>query len=475
MEAISKPSGIPTNGEHTGIFVHRRSRAEQRGIGKSLRKECPRVSHKVWKAGKSRPDPVNLIEKANIGRMPDLVPLRHGRMSVSPFTFYRGSAAIMSSDLANTPNSGIHVQCCGDAHLSNFGGFATPERQVIFSINDLDETVPAPFEWDLKRLTTSFVVASRNNKFKDSVARDMAVTCSRSYRKHMTEFSKMSALELWSYSLKAEILISSIKDRKFRRNASRRLEKERASSIAEDIFPKLAESSGDTHFIKDQLPTIFHKEGHPPGEIAEEINDVFLIYRDSLIPAYRVLLDHYELKDAAIKVVGVGSVGTLCWVLLLMDNNGNPLFLQVKQAKASVLEAYAGKSEYPNHGQRVVNGQRLMQPYSDIFLGWTENKENGNQFYFRQLRDIKIKILVETLDKSKMKLYAGWCGYALALSHARSGDPALISGYLGKNKEFDEALATFSVSYANQNEKDYAVFKRAIREGKLKATYENEK
>ena len=474
METLSALE-VHTGGELAEALKPHPSREEQREQGKQMRNDCLRASHKVWKAHKDRPDPVSLIEKANIGRMADLVPLRHGRMSASPFTFYRGSAAIMASDLATTPSSGILVQCCGDAHLSNFGGFATPERQVIFSINDLDETHPAPFEWDLKRLTASFVVASRNNMFKETDARQMAVVCARSYREHMAEFSEMSALDLWSFSLQADMLISTIKDPVFRNRAVKRLTKARESSVVDDVFPKLAETTGDTHLIKDQLPTIFHLEGYSPGQIAKTISDAVDVYRETLTPAYRGLFDRYELKDAAIKVVGIGSVGTMCWVLLLMDNGGNPLFLQVKEARNSVLEPYAGKSVYPNHGQRVVNGQRLMQPYSDIFLGWTEGKLEGRHFYFRQLRDIKIKILVETFGKSEMELYAGWCGYAMALSHARSGDPALLRGYMGKSDEFDEAIGSFSVSYANQNEKDYAVFKKAIRDGKLKAVYEEEK
>jgi uncharacterized protein (DUF2252 family) len=449
------------------------SRKEQHIRGKLIRNACPRASHKKWKAVKDRPDPVSLIEKANVGRLPELIPIRHGRMAVSPFTFYRGAAAIMASDLATTPSSGIRVQCCGDAHLSNFGGFATPERRVIFSINDLDETLPAPFEWDLKRLTASFVVASRNNEFKESDARDMALACARSYRNHMVEFSQMSALELWSFSLQADMLVANIKDAAFRNRAIRRLTKASASSVADDIFPKLADSVGNSHVIRDQLPIIFHMPGHTPGEIAEVVRSTFSRYRESLSPASRVLLDRYKIEDAAIKVVGVGSVGTWCWVLLMMDNGGTPLFLQVKEANASVLEPYAGRSVYSNHGERVVNGQRLIQPYSDIFLGWMQGTgEFKKHFYCRQLRDIKIKILVETFGRKEMELYADWCGHAMALSHARSGDANLISGYLGKSGVFDEALASFSISYANQNENDYHAFKRAIRDKRLKAEFE---
>ena len=473
MENLSTDK-VQTGGKLTEALQAHLSRAELYELGKSLRKKCSRVSQKAWKAAKNRPDPVSLVEKANEGRMLELVPLRHGRMSMSPFTFYRGSAGIMASDLAMTPISGIQVQCCGDAHLSNFGGFATPERQVIFSINDLDETLPGPWEWDLKRLAASFVVASRNNTFSESYAREMALSCARSYREHMLEFSEMSALDLWSFSLQLEILISEIKNPDMRRNAFKRLAKERSKSVAEDVFPKLANSLGDSHFIKEQLPTIFHMPGHTPGQIAEVVSEAFALYRESLRPAYQLLLDRYEIKDAAIKVVGVGSVGTSCWVLLLMDNGGNPLFLQVKEARTSVLEAFTTKSLYTNNGERVVDGQRLMQPYSDIFLGWTQGRL-GKHYYFRQLKDIKIKIAVESFNKNQMQLYADWCGYALALSHARSVDPALISGYIGKSDVLEEAMATFSVSYADQNEKDFDVFKRAIRDGRLKAVFDEEK
>ncbi|HEY2350434.1 MAG TPA: DUF2252 domain-containing protein [Puia sp.] len=475
MEAISDHE-VETRGEMKEAFIRQLSHSEQRERGKYIRKSCPRMSHKVWKARKDRTDPVSLIEKANVGRMPDLIPIRHGRMVASPFTFYRGAAAIMASDLSTTPNTGIRVQCCGDAHLSNFGGFGTPERRVIFSINDLDETLPAPFEWDLKRLTASFVVASRNNKFKESDARDMALACARSYRNHMVEFSEMSALELWSFSLQADKLLPGIKDPAIRNRALKRLAKESASSVADDIFPKLAGSNGDSYFIRDQLPVIFHMPGHTPGQIADVVSTTFKRYKETLSPAARVLIDRYEIKDAAIKVVGVGSVGTMCWVLLLMDNGGTPLFLQVKEANASVLESYAGPSIYGNHGERVVNGQRLIQPYSDIFLGWMQGTgEYKKHFYVRQLRDIKIKVLVESFGKNIMELYADWCGHAMALSHARSGDADLLRGYMGKTDEFDEALASFSVSYADQNEKDYQSFKRAIRDGRIKAEFEKTK
>lgn len=443
-------------------------------MGKSLREKCPRSSHAAWQPTADRPDPVSLVLKADEGRLPELLSLRHGRMVLSPFTFYRGSALAMAVDLACTPATGVRVQCGGDSHLVNFRGLGTPERQVIFAINDLDETLPAPWEWDLKRLAASFVIACRDNGLSEWFAKDAAITCVRSYREHMAEFGEMKLLDLWYFALDSEMLISTIDDPGLRRRAIKRLAKARESSTSEGIFPKLVDESGGALAIKDQLPAIFHWKDHAPGEVHPEIRRPFDQYRETLTPAHRMLLDHYEIKDAAIKVVGVGSVGTACWVLLLMAGGGDPLILQVKEARASVLEAYAGKSVFLNHGQRVVNGHRLMQPASDIFLGWTEGKL-GRHFYVRQLRDVKIKFAVETFGTAEMTLFAQWCGWTLALSHARSGDPSVISGYLGKSDAFDKAIAAFSVAYADQNEKDHAVLKRAIRDGKIEAVIEEPK
>ncbi len=456
------------------LFTHRRSLAERRAAGKQLRDACPREAHAVWKAPAARPDPVSLVLEGDKGRIPELLPLRHGRMALSPFTFYRGSALNMAVDLATTPATGVRVQCCGDAHLGNFRGMGTPERRIIFAINDLDETLPAPWEWDLKRLAASFVVACRNNNLSESTARDAVRNCVRSYREHMTEFSEMNPLDLWYCRVDSEMMLATLDDPEFRKRAIRRMEKERTRRVEEDLFPTFKKAAGKTPVIEDQLPAIFHWKGHKPGEIHPDSAEVFALYRDSLASSTRALLDRYELKDAAIKVVGVGSVGTACAVLLLTDGDGNPLVLQAKEARASVLEAYAGKSVFPNHGQRVVNGQRLMQPVSDIFLGWTKGRL-GRHFYIRQLRDIKIKFAVETFGKATMLLDAGWCGHTLALSHARSGDPALISGYLGKGDVFDKAIEAFSVAYADQNDRDYAALKRAISSGKLKAVIEEPK
>jgi uncharacterized protein (DUF2252 family) len=458
--------------ESDHVPVQPRSRADHYAAGKALRATCPRDAHAAWKAPADRRDAVELILEAEKGRVPDLLPLRHGRMVRSAFTFYRGAALTMATDLAVTPSSGIRVQCCGDAHLCNFGGFATPERKIIFSINDLDETLPAPWEWDVKRLAASFVVACRDNGLKDSVAKDVVLTCVRTYREGMAEFSQMRTLELWYRALGAEELIAGL-DPTLRKRAVKRIEKEQAKSRGEEMFPKLVEQKGNIPVIKDQLPTIFHAEGHPPGEVQQAVRDGLAAYRATLPPSYQALLDRYELRDAAIKVVGVGSVGTACWVLLFTAGEGDPLFLQVKEARASVLEPFAGASVFANHGQRVVNGYRLMQPASDMFLGWSQGPRR--HYFFRQLRDIKISIMVETFGPAEMDIYAGWCARALALSHARSGNSAMLSGYMGKSDAFDRAIAAFSVAYADQNEKDHAALDRAVRKGKVKAAFEEDR
>jgi uncharacterized protein (DUF2252 family) len=459
---------IPENNKFSFYYAPRSERYE---MGKQMRKNCPRSSHAEWKAPVNRHDPVDLILESNKGRIQKLLPLRHGRMARTPFTFYRGAALNMAADLSSTPVSGMFVQACGDAHLCNFGGFATPERNVIFSINDLDETLPAPWEWDLKRLAASFVVACRNNNLNEKIARDAAMECVRSYRENMNAFSEMKTMELWHYSLGPDQLISKLKDPELKRRGLRRLEKEKARSIAEEIFPQIAEGSGKSKYIKDELPSIFHWEGHLPGEISRVAIDAIELYKKSLPPGFSFLLNRYELKDLVIKVVGVGSVGTACWVALFMTGDGDPLFIQAKEARTSVLEAYAGKSIFPNSGQRVVYGYRLMQPFSDPFLGWSA-VEGGRQYFFRQLRDIKISIKVETFGKSEMMSFADWCGQALALSHARSGDSVMISGYMGTSNTFDLAIGDFSLAYADQNEKDHASLKKAIKSGKVEAEFE---
>jgi uncharacterized protein (DUF2252 family) len=454
--------------EKSRTFAPRPSRVELSARGVAMRKRCPRSSHAAWNAGDDRPDTLRLVEEGNRGRIPDLIPLRHGRMLPSPFTFYRGTALNMAVDLAGTPTTGFRVQACGDAHLGNFRCFATPERRVIFDIHDLDETLPAPWEWDVKRLSASFVLACRANGLSDKRARDAVLTCARSYREAMERFSTMRALEIWYARFEAKKLIEDIEDPDVRARSQKSLVKARRLCVVEDVFPKLADTSGATPTIKDNPPLIYHHLEHGEDEFYRQIEEVFSRYRESLPDDRRVLLDRYALKDKAIKVVGVGSVGTVCSVALLMASKKDPLFLQVKEARPSVLEPFAGPSIYPNQGQRVVKGHRLMQAASDIFLGWTQDS-SGRHFYVRQLRDAKLKFRDEQFKSAKMVIFADWCGGTLARAHARSGEPALISGYLGKCDVFDRAVADFAVAYADQVEADFDRFTRAVREGTIEA------
>ncbi len=438
----------------------RPSLAELRAMGKSLRQKCPRHSHAGWKAPDDRADPLRLLEQDNKGRIPELIPIRYGRMLRTPFTFYRGAARNMAADLARTPVSGLRVQACGDAHLLNFGAYATPERRLVFDINDLDETLPAPWEWDVKRLAASVVLACRNNGFSPGDARDAVLACVRTYRERMAEYSDMPVLEVWYASVDVEKVAATVKDKEAVRRARKRIAAARARK-----------SAGQTPTIKDNPPLIYHPSAKRELDLRARVRAAFDAYRESLQEDRRVLFDRYELKDAAIKVVGVGSVGTYCGIVLMMASERDPLFLQIKEARPSVLEAYAGKSIYPNHGQRVVNGYRLMQSASDIFLGWAKGKL-GRDMYIRQLKDMKIGALVDVFSPGFMVQYAEVCGWALARAHARSGVPAQISGYLGKSDAFDEAIAAFASAYADQSERDHAILKKAVRSGRVEVVME---
>ena len=459
--------------ERKPVAGSRPSLAELHAVGKSLREKCPRHSHAVWKAPDNRPDPLRLLEQSNKGRIPELTPIRYGRMVRTPFTFYRGAALNMAADLTLTPATGLRVQTCGDSHLLNFGAFATPERRVVFDINDLDETLPAPWEWDVKRLAASFVLACRNNGFSQSCARDAVLSCVRSYRERMANYSQMLVLEVWYESIDMERQLAAVKDKEARRRHQKRLDTARARSVLEHDFPKLAASAGQSPTIKDNPPLIYHPSGEGEEDLLTRARAAFAGYRESLQDDRRALIDRYELKDVAIKVVGVGSVGTYCCVMLLMASEQYPVFLQVKEARRSVLEAYAGKSIYPNHGRRVVNGYRLMQSASDIFLGWTKGKL-GRHVYIRQLRDMKLAPLVDVFSPGWMVEYAEFCGWTLARAHARSGAPAQISGYLGKSDAFDTAVAAFARAYADQSERDHAILKKAVRSGRVEILTEAE-
>jgi uncharacterized protein (DUF2252 family) len=460
----------------TGTLARTRSalpsRTELHEQGKALRSKCSRGSLAGWSARNRRVDPVKLLEDSNDGRVPELVPIRFGRMLQSPFTFFRGAAGIMAADLAAAPSTGIRVQACGDCHLLNFGAYATPERRLVGDINDFDETLPAPWEWDVLRLATSFVIASRNNRFSSGHARDAARACVRSYREHMAEFAEMRALEVWFASIDIETVMETFGEADVRKRLKKRVAKAAKREVVEEDFPKLVSAKGGKPTIRDNPPLIYHnltRERAP--EYRSNITHALGEYRGTLEEDRRVLLDRYELRDVAAKVVGVGSVGTLCAIALLMAGEDDPLFLQVKEARRSVLEPYAGASQYSHRGRRVVVGQRLMQSASDLFLGWTSG-DKGRHFYVRELRDMKLKPLVELFTPPTMQEFAMLCGWTLARAHARSGQPALISGYLGKSNQFDKAVADFAVAYADQNERDYDSLVKAARKGKIEAYVE---
>jgi uncharacterized protein (DUF2252 family) len=444
---------------------------EWRASGKMLRDAVPRKSHAGWQPGKKRRDPIEIIIESNAGRLAELVPIRHGRMLQSAFAFLRGSAAIMAADLATAPATGIHVQACGDCHLLNFGGFATPERNQIFDINDFDETLPAPWEWDVKRLCASLVVAGRHIALKEREAESAARAAVAAYREHIREYARMHVLDVWYERIDSGKVLPALPS-EARDRLSMRAEKIRRRRVIEHDFPKLAEKTGKGPRIRDDPPLIFHHPFQQDASFEEWLQDLLQEYRESLQEDRRVLFDQFRFCDAAMKVVGVGSVGTVCAVLLFMAADHDPLFLQIKEARPSVLEPYAGARIHANDGKRVVTGQRLMQAASDIFLGWTSGTKDGRHHYIRQLRDMKLSAEIETMDANILKAYGGLCGWVLARAHARSGSAATIAGYLGSTDEFDEAVTEFATDYADQTELDHKRFAAAIRGGRLQARIE---
>ncbi len=387
----------------------------------------------------------------------------------SPFTFLRGSAALMAADLAQLPTTGVQLQACGDCHLLNFGLFATPERNLVFDINDFDETLPACWEWDLKRLVVSFVVAARDQGLSDDDGQAAAIRCCRAYRERLREYSRMSPLEVWYARLDANAIVEMSPDKATRQRREDLVERAR-ERVVEQAFPRLVSQVGGRYRFVDQPPVLYHPADQDMEERAREGLEE---YRLSLSDERRVLLDRYRLEDQAVKAVGIGSVGTRCFVLLLFSEENHPLILQVKEARASVLEPYASPSLYENQGQRVVAGQRLMQSSSDIFLGWVRSRL-GFDFYVRQLRDMKMAPPIEGVTATLISLYAELCGWALARAHAKSGDAATISGYLGKGEHFDNALGQFALAYADQNEQDYQALVAAQRLGRIEALFEDD-
>ncbi len=444
------------------------SRDDRRYRGKILRTAVPRESHAGFSLSPQRADPLALLDSYNKNRVPELVPLRWGRMLQSPFTFYRGSAALMASDLAQIPTTGVRVQACGDCHLFNFGAFSTPERNIVFDINDFDETLPAPWEWDVKRLAASFVLVARDNGVKPKFQTAAAEAVVRSYREKTEEYSHMSILDIWYARIDWKEVVEKTADASLQKERKDRLNKAIKRTIQDYYFPKLTEQVDGRYLIKDSPPLIFHPEN---SSFADQFKEALPGYRESLQDDKRRLFDRYQLTDVAIKVVGIGSVGTSCGVALFLAPDADPLLLQIKEATQSVLEPYAGASEFTNHGRRVVAGQRIAQSASDIFLGWTAFAD-GRQFYIRQLRDTKVKPEAELWDGSDIVEAAEFMGAVLARAHARSGDSAVISGYLGQSDEFDRAVADFALAYADQTEKDHATLEAAVRSGRITAMQE---
>jgi uncharacterized protein (DUF2252 family) len=484
---------------------------ERRAMGSQAAERTPPSSHFGWQPAQDRPDPVALLEEQNTTREPDLVPVRHGRMMVSPFTFYRGAAKIMAADLKDTPVAGLDAQLCGDAHLSNFGMFASPERALLFDLNDFDETLPGPFEFDVKRMAASFLIAGRNNGFAKADARAAAMASA------MADFAQMPTMEIWYAHFEEDrfraiirdalaevspgVKEPGVKDKKAKpdkkvkaatkkeqkeakqaevvREAARRAEKNLEKAHTRDSVQALAKLGElvDGHYqIVSQPPVIVPARdlaatyGLSPDEVMPAIHEQFRAYRATLQDDRRRLLEKFEIVDAARKVVGVGSVGTRAFIVLLQGRDEqDPLFLQVKEATASVLEAYLPKSRYRQHGARVVQGQRMMQAASDIFLGWTKGIDVTRNFYWRQLRDMKGSAVVELMAPVTLRYYAQICGWTLARAHARSGDPVAMAAYLGRDDAFERSVTDFSERYADQNEQDYGEFAKAVRSGRLQA------
>ena len=460
------------------IAVPHLSVAERVACGKAARAEVPRESHAAFEPSPTRGDPVGLLARQAETRVPELVPVRYGRMLVSPFTFYRGAAMIMAHDLAATPRSGLTVQCCGDAHLSNFGVFASPERRLVFDVNDFDETLPGPWEWDVKRLAASTLIAARDNAFRAKDQERIVLDTVARYRTAMADFAGMTNLDVWYARLDIESVIEDLAPQ-FKHKRVKQAEKTLAKARTKDsmaAFSKLTHSVGGQVRIVDQSPLIVPLDqlfsGHELDETFETLHRLLRVYRESLEPDRRVLLEEYELVDFARKVVGVGSVGTRAWIALLLGRDDqDPLFLQMKEAGASVLEEFFDPSAFSNHGERVVTGQRLMQATSDIFLGWVHvdsGRDNRpRDFYGRQLKDWKGSAEIERMSATALATYGTLCGWTLARAHARSGDRIAIASYLGNGDRFDRAILEFSMAYADQNERDYRELAAAARSGRI--------
>jgi len=456
----------------TGLFGGRGSQASRIDTGKAARQRAPRAG--LAKCKLAERDPIALLEASNIGRLPELIPIRYGRMLANPFAFYRGAAPLMAFDLAKLPHTDVIVQLGGDAHLANFGLFASPERRILFGPNDFDETLPGPFDWDVRRLAASFVIAARERGFGLREQRAIVRRLCATFRQCMREFSEMDSLDVWYYQFGADNILAIADTLRERRKEESVITKAREQS-SRLVLGHATELVNGKLRIKDEPPLVYHvplKNRKEATQFEDMIRRFFAEYRLTLNGPRRALFDRFEMVDMAMRVVGVGSVGTRCYEALFMADGESPLFLQVKEARASVLEDYLPASKFENHGQRVVNGQLLLQSASDIFLGWSRMRSTGNDFYVRQLRDMKGAFDFSNFDTKDLSEYAVSCGHAMAHAMAKAGDPAVMTGYLGKSDAFDEAILQFSLAYAERNEADWSALKTAVKSGRVQAMKE---
>ncbi|MCE2898131.1 MAG: DUF2252 domain-containing protein [Betaproteobacteria bacterium] len=452
---------------------HGAPHAERRAAGKALRERVAREVLANWQPDARRADPVDLLVASSAGRVPELLPIRYGRMMASPFAFYRGAAAVMAHDLSFAHVTGLSVVACGDCHLMNFGGFATPERRLVFDINDFDEVSVAPWEWDVARLAASFVIAGRANGFRAADCREAAWTAARSYRENMARYAEMPVLDAYYEAIDLEKLVLAGPDEEMKRLNLKRIRKAQGESAHLKEYTKLTVESGGQPRIRDEPPLIFHySDLERQTGYRAMVEGMIAQYVATLPPERRMLVERYRLADVAVKVVGVGSVGTYCGIALMVSGNGDPLFLQFKEARASVLEPYCGRLPFAHSGERVVFGQRLLQAGADIFLGWMTGGFTGKHFYVRQLRDAKIKPMVEIMKPVNLRAYASACGWALARAHKRTGDAVMLTGYLGASDAFEDAMTAFAARYADRNEQDHAALVAAVRAGRVEARAE---
>jgi uncharacterized protein (DUF2252 family) len=467
-----RESGRKADDGAAPAFAGRRPINVRWRAGREMRARTPRTA--LGELALPDRDPLPLLAASNAGRVASLVPIRHSRMLKNPFAFYRGAAALMAHDLAQLPHSGVYVQICGDAHLANFGLFASRERHVLFGINDFDETLPGPFDWDLRRLAASFAIAARNRGHGERRQRRVVATLCAAFREQIRSAVGMDTLEAWYREVTADAVLGLAETRSERAMDEATVDKARRSTSREWLHKGTEIVDGRLQ-IRESRPTTYHYRAAGPDEATEfeaTVRRFFADYRQTLPDDRRVLFDRYQLLDIAVRVVGVGSVGTRCYVALFMADGESPLFLQIKEARASVLEAYLPPSDYGNHGQRVVCGQRLLQSASDIFLGWSRSVASGLDFYVRQLRDMKGTFDIDDFTFEELDTYARACGMALACSMSKAGDPAAIAGYVGKSDALDDAMQRFALAYADRNEADFAAFEAAVGAGCIEAADE---